>query len=283
MEKSIIDLGDHCTVNYAAGDDAQNVFTVRLEDLAAGKGSVGLAFRHAAFLSHACTILESKTGEPEYYVMAQQFATIDELSAYRNRRLVRLFHGDCMQDALAKINLVASGAVDPAEPMDLTIDECVDFADDIVVRYKLIAQAIARGVDYRPYFSTANNAADVAGFRNPWCLDVQSSAAVTGDLVSITIDASNVAHVLLIERKFSPGIGQFALPGGFKEAKDLLDEATCLREFSEETAFETTGMVTTYYPLSSLHAMDHDPRPRFSEYGTISHAIMRLDMIVSSE
>ena len=277
MEKSIIDLGDRCTVKYAAGDDAKKVFTVRLEGLAAGKGPVGLAFRHAIFLMNACDILESKTGEPEYYVMAQQFAIIDELSAYRNRRLVRLFNGVDMRVLLAKITLMATGT---AEPNDPTIDQCIDFADDIVVRHKLMARANACGVDYRPYFSTANDDADVAGFRNPWCLDVQSSPVVTGDLVSITIDASNVAHVLLIERGFSPGIGQFALPGGFKEAKDLLDEQTSLREFSEETGFETTGMVTTYYPLASLHATDHDPRPRFSEHGTISHAIMRLDMII---
>ena len=257
LKKSVINVGENGTVKYAPGDDALNVFTVLLSDLAAGKGPVGLAFRHAALLSDACLLLEQKTGDFEFFTMAQQFAVIDELSVFRNKRLVNLFNGK-----------------------DVGLDELVDFMDGVTTQFKLMQKAESLCVDYRPYFSTVNDDADVEGFKNPWCTDVQDKVVETGDLISITIDAANIVHVLLIERKFSPGINQLALPGGFKDASDILDEQTCKREFAEETGFETTGMVTSYYRLNDLVSMDHDPRPRFSKHGTCAHAILRLDTFI---
>lgn len=277
LEKSVINVGENGTVKYAPGDDAINVFTVLLSDLAAGKGPVGLAFRHAAFLTDACLLLKQKTGNFEFFTMAQQFAIIDELSVFRNRRLVNLFNGKDARKMLVEFQHIALGT---AEAIEMGLDELVDFMDGVETQFKLMQKAASLCVDYRPYLSTVNDDADVDGFKNPWCTNVQDKVVETGDLISITIDAADAVHVLLIERKFSPGINQLALPGGFKDASDILDEQTCKREFAEETGFETTGMVTSYHRLNDLVSNNHDPRPRFSKHGTCAHAILRVDIFI---
>jgi len=52
----------------------------------------------------------------------------------------------------------------------------------------------------------------------------------------LTVDAVVVqsGHVLLVERKARPGMGQWALPGGFVDPAETLKEAM-LRELKEET------------------------------------------------
>jgi bifunctional NMN adenylyltransferase/nudix hydrolase len=52
----------------------------------------------------------------------------------------------------------------------------------------------------------------------------------------VTVDAVVVqsGHVLLVERRARPGRGQWALPGGFINQRELVEDA-CLRELREET------------------------------------------------
>lgn len=51
-----------------------------------------------------------------------------------------------------------------------------------------------------------------------------------------------LGHVLLIQRKFSPGKGAWALPGGFKNADETF-EACALRELREETNLRVSPKV----------------------------------------
>jgi 8-oxo-dGTP diphosphatase len=81
-------------------------------------------------------------------------------------------------------------------------------------------------------------------------------AAVTADIIILKI-ISNHKSVLLIERKNPPFEGKWALPGGFMEMDETL-ENTALRELFEETGI--TGV-----ELQQLHTfskVDRDPRHR---------------------
>lgn len=59
-------------------------------------------------------------------------------------------------------------------------------------------------------------------------------AALTVDAVVFAIDPQARLNVLLIQRKHDPFKGQWALPGGFKEVGESLDDAVA-RELREET------------------------------------------------
>jgi bifunctional NMN adenylyltransferase/nudix hydrolase len=58
----------------------------------------------------------------------------------------------------------------------------------------------------------------------------------------VTVDAVVVqaGHVLVIKRKFAPGRGQLALPGGFVEPHEWLDDAV-VRELDEETQIDLSA------------------------------------------
>jgi 8-oxo-dGTP diphosphatase len=80
--------------------------------------------------------------------------------------------------------------------------------------------------------------------------------AVTADIVVIKT-TDNRQEVLLIERKHPPFEGMWALPGGFLEMDETLEEAA-LRELQEETGI--TGI-----QLKQLHTfskVNRDPRHR---------------------
>jgi 8-oxo-dGTP diphosphatase len=81
--------------------------------------------------------------------------------------------------------------------------------------------------------------------------------AVTVDIVVMTID-SGVVNVVLIERKHDPYRGSWALPGGFVEARESLDDAAA-RELREETGVRVAEPLIQ---IGAYGAPERDPRMR---------------------
>ena len=81
--------------------------------------------------------------------------------------------------------------------------------------------------------------------------------------LAITVDAIIVAEnfsqdmVLLIQRKFEPFEGVWALPGGFVGMEETLVQA-CHRELFEETGIKGVKL----YQFYTFDAVDRDPRDR---------------------
>jgi 8-oxo-dGTP diphosphatase len=79
--------------------------------------------------------------------------------------------------------------------------------------------------------------------------------AVTVDI--ILISRGEAPEVLLIKRLNEPFAGKWALPGGFMDMDETLEEAA-LRELKEETGAD--GIVL--HQLHAFSALDRDPRHR---------------------
>lgn len=70
-------------------------------------------------------------------------------------------------------------------------------------------------------------------YKASWASAPYPPTFVTADTVVLC-----AGHVLLVRRKFNPGLGQYALPGGFiKQNEKIIDAA--LRELREETGIST--------------------------------------------
>jgi 8-oxo-dGTP diphosphatase len=81
--------------------------------------------------------------------------------------------------------------------------------------------------------------------------------SLTVDCVVFGLDKDDLLKVMLIERNLSPFKGQWALPGGFVQLEETLEDAA-RRELWEETGIENVF-------LEQLHAfgeVDRDPRDR---------------------
>jgi 8-oxo-dGTP diphosphatase len=79
--------------------------------------------------------------------------------------------------------------------------------------------------------------------------------AVTVDAVLFTESGS---EVLLIKRKFEPGKGSWALPGGFIELDEEL-ECAVARELLEETGVDYRGQ---WLQVGAYGSVNRDPRGR---------------------
>lgn len=80
--------------------------------------------------------------------------------------------------------------------------------------------------------------------------------ALTVDCVVFGLDEDDL-KVLLIERALEPFVGQWALPGGFVQMNETLEEAA-MRELRDET-----GLARVYLEqLYTYGAIDRDPRDR---------------------
>lgn len=105
----------------------------------------------------------------------------------------------------------------------------------------------------------AAEAAFLADYRRAWQAAPYAPMFVTVDNVATWRD-----QVLLIKRGQAPGLGQWALPGGFLDLKETL-AAACLRELWEET-----GIVLAEDAMQSVRIFDD---PLRSQRGrTITHA-----------
>ena len=81
-------------------------------------------------------------------------------------------------------------------------------------------------------------------------------AALTVDAIVFT-QKSNETYVLLIQRGQEPFKGKWALPGGFVNMDETLEEA-CKRELLEETGLELVAMKQ----FKAFDAIHRDPRHR---------------------
>lgn len=81
-------------------------------------------------------------------------------------------------------------------------------------------------------------------------------AALTVDAIVFVKEKDGI-FVLLIKRGREPFKNKWALPGGFIEMDETLEQA-CIRELEEETLLKVTGMKQ----FRTYDAIDRDPRHR---------------------
>lgn len=81
-------------------------------------------------------------------------------------------------------------------------------------------------------------------------------AALTVDAVVFLVKPDNF-HVLLIKRKNHPFQNLWALPGGFLDMDETLEDAV-VRELKEETGLSNVELIQ----LKTYSAVDRDPRGR---------------------
>jgi 8-oxo-dGTP diphosphatase len=91
--------------------------------------------------------------------------------------------------------------------------------------------------------------------------------AVSAD-IAVFRKAIQSLEILLIRRKNEPFLGMWALPGGFMEIDETLEE-TAVRELEEETGLKNVDLKQ----FKTFSNLDRDPRTRVITtvfYGTVS-------------
>lgn len=110
----------------------------------------------------------------------------------------------------------------------------------------------------------------IKDYKKQWSVAPYPPTFVTTDAVVVCM-----GHVLMIKRGRNPGKGQYALPGGFLDQNESIQDG-CLRELKEETHIDLPKRYLEAY-ISNTHVFDHpnrDPRGR-----TITNAFLfDLDM-----
>lgn len=104
----------------------------------------------------------------------------------------------------------------------------------------------------------ATNAQPRTTQEKPETMSKYLDVSVTTDVVLLVFDQR--LKVLLIERRFPPYQGAWALPGGFLDAADATLEAGALRELQEETG--VTLSAQRLFSCGSYGDVNRDPRAR---------------------
>ena len=102
-------------------------------------------------------------------------------------------------------------------------------------------------------------------YKNRWATAPFPPTFVTTDAVVVAL-----GHVLVIKRGRHPGKGLYALPGGFLDQMESIQNG-CIRELKEETKIDTNKRILEN-SIRDEHVFDHplrDPRGR-----TITHAYL---------
>jgi bifunctional NMN adenylyltransferase/nudix hydrolase len=105
----------------------------------------------------------------------------------------------------------------------------------------------------------------IKAYKNRWATAPFPPTFVTTDAVVVAL-----GHVLVIKRGRHPGKGLYALPGGFLDQTETIQNG-CIRELREETNIDTSKRILEN-SIRDEHVFDHplrDPRGR-----TITHAYL---------
>lgn len=103
----------------------------------------------------------------------------------------------------------------------------------------------------------------IKGYKDQWASAPYPPTFVTTDAVVI-----QSGHILVVKRKFHPGKGLFALPGGFIRANEQI-EGAMLRELKEETGIKVAAPILKSNIVDSK-VFDHPDRSLRGR--TITHA-----------
>jgi len=101
--------------------------------------------------------------------------------------------------------------------------------------------------------------------------------AVTTDII-LTAGKHKATHILLIERKNEPYKGLWALPGGFIDMDEDLDEA-CLRELKEETGIEGIKI----HQFCTVGTPGRDPRGRTITIVYLAHTEEMINPVAGDD
>ena len=104
--------------------------------------------------------------------------------------------------------------------------------------------------------------------------------AVTTDII-LTAGKHKATHILLIERKNEPYKGLWALPGGFIDMDEDLDEA-CLRELKEETGIELIDAVPQTNQ-ATVGTPGRDPRGRTITIVYLAHTEEMINPVAGDD
>lgn len=228
-------------LKLVAKDDARNVYTIRVTDVA--NGNVAMPFRHPEF---ALAYYASR--DP---VLRAKFELICAFARIRNHRL------------MYKCNIVI-GQNDGKKKFEIT-QEMRDLDSSLP---HLADQAMKLGVNPYLYLDESTDDDDVAQCTNSWCLTQNPAPGKASDNIIIITDLDGVDWFVLIERQNGPGRAQAAWAGGFVD-KDETFAAAALREQDEEVGMDLPSsgatITTTITELPVIVSKDWDPRAKFVE------------------
>jgi len=106
----------------------------------------------------------------------------------------------------------------------------------------------------------------IANYKASWDVAPYAPTFVTTDCVVI-----KSGHILLIKRKFNPGKGLYALPGGFLNPNEMIEECA-IRELKEETRIKVDKPILKR-SIEAVQTFDHPQRSLRGRTVTHAHLI----------